>query len=115
MIGQGAEVLVFITMPRDQTAVDGNFVEFPCSACSTLEPTIMWTFTRKGSMHSEMIDENSTFVDLIPGENSLSLIINAVNWTYEGIYRCIISTENNQIEAEASLNVLSKSFLNNAN
>jgi hypothetical protein len=63
-------------------------------------------------MHSEMIDENSTFVELIPGENSLSLIINAVNWTYEGVYRCIISTENNQIEEEASLNVLSKLCLN---
>ena len=108
MVGQSTEVLVFITMPEDQTAVDGNFVEFPCSACSTLEPTIMWTFTRKGSMHSEIVDENSTFVDLIPGENSLSLIINAVNWTYEGVYRCLISTENNQIEAEASLNVQSK-------
>ena len=59
MLGQSTEVLVFITMPQDQTAVDGKFVEFPCSACSTLEPTIMWTFTRKGSMHSEMVDENS--------------------------------------------------------
>ena len=111
MVGQSTEVLVFITMPEDQIAVDGNFVEFPCSACSTLEPTIMWTFTRKGSMHSEIVDENSTFVDLIPGENSLSLIINAVNWTYEGVYRCLISTENNQIEAEASLDVLSKLLL----
>ena len=62
-------------------------------------------------MHSEIVDENSTFVDLIPGENSLSLIINAVNWTYEGVYRCLISTENNQIEAKASLNVLSKLFV----
>ena len=109
MIGQeSTEVLVFITMPRDQTAVDRNFIEFQCSACSTLEPAIMWTFTRKGSMQSEVIDENSTFVDIIPGENSLSLTINSVSWTYEGVYQCIISTENNQIEAEASLNVLSK-------
>ena len=110
MTGQSTEVLVFITMPQDQTVVDGNFVEFRCSACSTLEPTIMWTFTRKGSMQSEVIDENSTFVDIIPGENSLSLTISNVNWTYEGVYQCIISTENNQIEAEASLNVLSKLF-----
>ena len=108
VLGQSTEVLVFITMPQDQTAVDGKFVEFPCSACSTLEPTIMWTFTRKGSMHSEMVDENSTFVDLISGENSLSLIISTVNWTYEGVYRCIVSTFNNQIEVEANLNVLSK-------
>jgi hypothetical protein len=110
MIGQGAEELVFITMPLNQTADDRNLVKFPCSACSTLEPTIMWTFTRKGSMHSEIIDENSIFVDITPGENSLSLIISSVNWTYEGVYRCIISTENNQIEAEASLNVQSKLF-----
>ena len=109
MIGQeSTEVLIFITMPQDQTAMDGNFVEFQCSACSTLEPTIVWTFTRKGSMQSEVIDENSTFVDIIPGENSLSLTINSVNWTYEGVYQCIISTENNKIEAEASLNILSK-------
>ena len=108
VLGQSTEVLVFITMPQDQIAVDGNTVEFPCSAYSTLEPTIMWTFTRKGSMHSEMVDENSTFVDLIPGENSLSLIISSMNWTYEGVYHCIISTLNNQIEAEANLNVLSK-------
>ena len=111
MIGQSTEVLVFITMPQDQTAVDGNYVEFHYSACSTLEPTIMWTFTRKGSMQSEVIDENSTFVDIIPGENSLSLTINNVNWTYEGVYQCIISTENNQIEAEARLNVPSKLFM----
>ena len=108
MIGQGTEVLVFITMPRNQTAVDTNLVEFQCSTCSTLEPTIMWTFTRKGSMQAEVIDENSTFVDIVPGENSLSLIINSVNWTYEGVYECMISTKNNQIKAEASLNVLSK-------
>ena len=114
MIGQGnTEVLVFITMPQDQTAMDGNFVEFQCSACSTLEPTIVWTFTRKGSMQSEVIDENSTFVDINPGENSLSLTINSVNWTYEGVYQCIITTDNDQIEAEASLNVLSKLMLNN--
>ena len=115
VLGQNTEVLVFITMPENQTSVDGNFVEFPCSTCSTLEPTIMWTFTRKGSMHSEIVDENSTFVDLIPGENSLSLIINAVNWTYEGVYQCLIFTENNQIEAEASLNVLSKLLLSSNN
>ena len=110
MIGQSTEVLVFITMPQDLTAVDGNFVEFHCSACSTLEPTIMWTVTRKRSMQSEVIDENSTFVEIIPGENSLSLTIHNVNWTYKGVYQCIIFTENNQIEAEASLNVLSKLF-----
>ena len=110
MIGQDSEVLVFITKSEDQTAVNGSLVEFQCSACSTLEPTIMWTFTRKGSMTSEVIDENSTFVDIIPGENSLSLTINNVNWTYEGVYQCIISTENNHIEAETGLNVLSKLF-----
>ena len=111
MIGQGnTEVLVFITMPRDQTAVDGNFVEFQCSACSTLEPIIVWTFTRKGSIQSEVIDENSTFVDIIPGENSLSLTINSVNWTYEGVYQCIILTDNDLIEAEASLDVLLRSM-----
>ena len=111
MTGQSSDVLVFITTPQDRTAVDGNFVEFQCSTCSTLEPTIMWTFTRKGSLQSEVINENSTFAgdfSIIPGENSLSLIINRVNWTYEGVYECVISTENNQIQAEASLNVLSK-------
>ena len=115
VLGHSTEVLVFITMPENQTALDGNFVEFPCSTCSTLEPTIMWTFIRKGSMHSEIVDENSTFVDLIPGENSLFLIINAVNWTYEGVYQCLISTENNHIETEASLNVLSKLLLSSKN
>lgn len=65
-------------------------------------------------MQSEVIDENSTFVDITPGENSLSLTINSVNWTYEGVYQCIITTDNDQIEAEASLNVLSKlRILNN--
>ena len=108
IIGQSTEVLVFITMPRNQTAVDGNFVEFQCSACSTLEPTITWTFIRKGSMQSAIIDENTTFVDVTPGENSLSLTIDSVNWTYEGVYQCVISTENDMIEADASLNVLSK-------
>ena len=110
MIGQGSEVLVFITKPRNQTAVNGSSVEFQCSACSTLEPTIMWTFTRKGSMISEVIDENSTFVDITVRVNSLALTINNVNWTYEGVYQCIIFTENNHIEAEAGLNVLSKLF-----
>ena len=104
-------VLVFITKPQNQTAVDGNMVEFQCSACSTLDSTIMWTFTRKGSMQFELINENSTSVgdlSIIPGKDSSSLMINRVNWTYEGVYECIISTQNDQIQAEASLKVLSK-------
>ena len=112
VIGQSI-VLVFITKPQNQTAVDGNLVEFQCSACSTNESKIVWTFTRKGSVQAEVINENSTFVaagkfSIIPGKNSSKLVINRVNWTYEGVYECIISTQNNQIQAEASLNVLSK-------
>ena len=109
--GQTNEVLVFITTPRNQTAIDGNSVQFQCSACSTLQPKIKWTFTRKGSEQSEEVDENSTFagaVSLVPGENSLSLAINSVDSTYEGVYKCMISTESNMIQAAASLNVLSK-------
>ena len=112
-IGQSTEVLGFITMPRDQRVMDGKSVEFQCSACSSTlnKPTIIsWTFTRKGSMQSEVISENSTLdnVDIILGENSLSLIITSVNWTYEGAYECIISTDDSQIDAKAYLSVLSK-------
>ena len=116
MIGNSTEVLEFITMPRDQSVMDGKSVEFQCSACSSIfKPTIIWiwtTVTRNGSMQSEEINENSKLdnVDIIPGENSLSLIIRSVNWTYEGVYQCMIFTENNYIEAEAGLNVLSKLF-----
>ena len=110
-LGQSTDVLVFITSPQDTTAVDEHLVEFQCSACSTLETTITWTFTRKGSQHSEEINDNSTSsgdYSLMPGENSLTLIINSVNWTHEGLYECTISTENREIYAEADLIIQSK-------
>ena len=44
----------------------------------------------------------------MPGENSLTLSVNSVNWTHEGVYECIISTETREIHAEGYLNIQSK-------
>ena len=46
------------------------------------------------------------FVQL--GERSQVLIIREAQWVQEGSYQCSVSTVNNTIHAEATLNVLGK-------
>ncbi len=72
----------------------------------------MWNFTRKGASEAKTIANRSgtLFADysILSGLKSQVLIITSVQWRHEGTYTCIVSSENSQIQAEASLNVPSE-------
>ena len=86
-------------------------MEFQCSIRSTLIPTFKWNFTRKGSTEAETIAVSGTPLadySLMRGYRSQVLIIINVQWRHDGVYKCIVSSDNHQVQAEAHLNVLSK-------
>ena len=109
----GPIVFNFITTPRNHTTSQSRRVEFQCSVRSTLIPTFVWNFTRKGTSEAETIVNKrgalSVDYSIIAGQRSQVLVITNVQWRYEGEYKCIVSSENSQIQAEANLNVHSKS------
>ena len=101
----------FTTIPRNFTTNQFSRVEFQCSIRLTLIPSFQWNFTRKGSTEAETIVRGGTVsagYSIIRGHRSQVLIIPSVQWRDEGVYTCIVSSENSQIQAEAHLNVLSK-------
>jgi hypothetical protein len=109
----GPTVFYFTTRPRNITTSQSRRIEFHCSIRSTLIPTFKWNFTRKGSRETETIAVSGTpsaGYSIIRGHRSQVLIIPSVQWRYEGVYTCTVSSENSQIQAEASLNVLSKQY-----
>ena len=88
-------------------------MELQCSVRSIFIPTFMWNFTRNGSSEIETIVNGngpfSTDYSIIPdGGRSQILIINNAHWRHNGYYKCVVSTDNNQIQAEAFLTVLSE-------
>ena len=106
-------MLHFTTMPHNVTTNQFSRVEFECSIRSTLVPSFQWTFTRKGSTEAETLTiaiggTISAGYSIIHGHRSQVLIILSVQWRDEGVYTCIVSSENSQIQAEGHLNVLSK-------
>ena len=107
----GPTVFSFTTRPHNITTSQTSRVEFQCSIHSILVPTFQWNFTRNGSIEAEMIAMGGTVLagySIIRGHRSQVLIIPSVQWRHEGVYTCIASSENSQIQAEAHLNVLSK-------
>ena len=72
----------------------------------------MWNFTRRGALNAVTIanrsDSLSADYSVISGQRSQVLIITRVQWRHEGVYTCIVSSENSQILAEALLNVPSE-------
>ena len=101
----------FTTIPCNVTANQFSRVKFQCSIRSTLMSTFQWNFTRKGSTEAEMIALSETVsagYSIARGHRSQVLIIPNVQWRHEGVYTCIVSSENSQIQAEAYLNVLCK-------
>ena len=114
----GPTVFYFITRPHNVTTNQSSRVELQCSIRSTLIPTFKWNFTRRGSKEEETIAASasgalSAGYSIERGRRSQVLIIPSVQWRHEGVYTCIVSSENSQIQAEANLNVLSKQYDNN--
>ena len=107
----GPIIFNFIKTPRNHTTSQSSRVEFQCSVRSTLIPTFVWNFTRKGASEAETIIVGvlSANYSIIAGQRSQVLVITSVQWRHEGEYKCIVSSENSQIQAEATLNVHSKS------
>ena len=111
LLGAGPTVFYFITRPHNITTNQSSRVQFQCSIRSTLIPTFKWNFIRKGSREAETIAASGTLsagYSIVRGNRSQVLIIPSVLWRYEGVYRCIVSSGNSQIQAEANLNVFSK-------
>ena len=105
--------LNFTTRPHNLTTNQSSRVEFHCTVRSTLIPIFFkWNFTRKGLLEAETI-ANKRDYSVTSEERSQVLIINSVQWRHEGVYTCIVSSGNNQIEAEANLNVFSECTASN--
>ena len=91
-------------------------VEVDCSVhvCPTLTPLFMWTFTQRGEQNMEVLIINGTqslsseYAFKSTGLRSHALIINNVQWKHTGVYKCIASIGSKNIEAQTSLDVLSK-------
>ena len=86
--------------------------EFNCSVCPTLTPMFMWNFTQRGGLEMEIIANRSqspsSEYSLMAGQKNQTLIIGDAQWRHVGVYKCITSIDGTIIEAEASLDVLSK-------
>jgi hypothetical protein len=109
----GPTVFYFITRPHNVTTKQSSRIEFQCSIHSTLIPTFKWNFTGKGSREAETLSVSgarSAGYSLVRGHRSQTLVIPSAQWRHEGVYTCIVSSENSQIQAEANLNVLSKQY-----
>ena len=102
--------LSFIDKPANKTVREYEGVELHCMVCSTATPAFSWKFTRKGSEHSIVDEHNPLTPDYLIklGERSQLLIIREAEWKYEGVYKCIVSTDSNTVQAEANLSVLGK-------
>ena len=110
-LGAEPTVFYFTTRPHNITTNQSRSVEFQCSICSTLIPNFKWNFTRNGSREAEIVAASGTLSAgyfIIRRHRSQVLIIPRVQWRHEGVYTCIVSSGNDQIQAEANLNVLSK-------
>ena len=77
-----------------------------------LKPNFAWNYSRKGASKAETIANKSgpLSVDytIIPGQSRQTLLITNVQWRHQGVYTCIVSSENRQIQAEATLHVPSE-------
>ena len=97
--------------PIDQSIVQSERVELQCFVRSSLTPTFMWNFKRKGKSPQLIVDGHNPLSSdylLKLGRRSQVLIIKKVRWIQGGVYKCIVSTDNSTIQAEANLDVLSK-------
>ena len=105
-----ATALGFIIKPLNQSILQQERVEMECFVRTSLTPSFMWIFVRKGQSQPIVDGHNvltpDYFVKL--GERSQVLIIKKAEWKHEGVYQCIASTKNNSGQAEAKLNVLGK-------
>lgn len=107
-------VLNFISRPRSLTTNQSSRVVFECSVCSISIPTFKWNFTRKGSTEAQRIERidslSADYSITRTGQRSQVLIITNVQWRNEGVYSCTVSSENSQVQAQASLNIPSESL-----
>ena len=106
----GPTPLSFINQPFNQSILQYERVELECFVRSTLTPKFIWKFTRKGLSQLIVDGHNPLTLDYFVklGERSQVLIIKEAKWIHEGIYQCIVSTDNRTIQAEAKLDVLGK-------
>lgn len=75
-------------------------------------PLFMWNFTRRAEHNTETITNQSQPISpqytVTVGQKSQTLIIQNVQWSDVGAYKCIASINGTLIESETNLNVLSE-------
>ena len=115
-------ILIIITIaqesvtvtPLDPWANKSETAELECSVCPTLMPLYMWNFTRRDEHNAERIANQSQSLSpkytITFGQKSQTLIIVNSQWSDVGVYKCIATINNTEIEAEVNLNVLSELY-----
>ena len=72
----------------------------------------MWKFIQRGTHEMELLANRnqslSSKYSLVTRHSSQTLIINNTQWSHVGLYKCITFINGTEVEAEASLDVLSE-------
>ena len=108
----GPTTVIFTIKPQNLTVYQSGRAAFHCSVHSVLKPNFAWNYLRKGASKAETIASKrgplSVDYTIIPGQSSQTLLITNVQWRHEGVYKCIVSSGNRHIQAEANLHVPSE-------
>ena len=74
----------------------------------------MWNFTQRGAQGMETVVNRSQLFSsqytVRNGQKSQTLIIDNAQWRHAGVYKCIAAINGMIIEAQTSLDVLSKLY-----
>ena len=110
----GPTTFVFTIKPQNLTVHQSKRAAFHCSVRSVFKPIFTWNYYKKGASNAEsMTIANRTgplLADytIIPGQSSQTLLITNVQWRHEGVYTCMVSSQNKQIQSKANLHVPSE-------
>ena len=105
--------------PQNLSIIQYEQLELQCSVnlLTTLTPKFSWNFTKRGhSSPVKIVEENKLLTSAFSFQMSLknsTLFVKSAKWIHNGIYMCIVSGGNDVIQAESTVNVLSKLHLDN--
>ena len=107
--------MYFLVSPQNQSIFQFETLELQCSVTSLtiFDSTFSWNFTKRGSstpvqIVKENVSLSSEYSFRFVSSNYASLIIESAHWKHTGVYTCIVVGGSDTIQAESSVNVLSK-------
>ena len=102
--------MYFLVPPQNQSILQFETLELQCSVTSLtiFNSTFSWNFTKRGSSTPVQIVEENIILSSQHSSNNASLIIKSVHWKHTGVYTCIVMGGSDTIQAESSVNMLSK-------